>query len=89
MATERGMFGEPPPALDRRDLLYEPGGGGRRLLVWVTGALLTAAAAAWLMALSVAQATDEPVALPALERGVAALTDIEALLDEQLAAVQE
>lgn len=90
VATERGMFGEPPPVVDVRDLLDEPGDvAGRRLLLWVVGALLTAAAALWLAVLSVAQVTDEQVALPALERGVAALTDLDALLDEQLEAVQK
>ena len=87
VATEQGMFGQPPVVVEA---LEESGAGaGRRLLLWLVGALLAAAAALWLTVLTVAQATDEEVALVALERGVAALTDVEALLDLQLEAVQE
>ena len=86
VATEQGMFGEPHPPLD---VAEEPeGDGARRVLLWVSGTLLAGAAALWLATLSVAQATDEQVALPALQRGVAALTEIDALLDVQLEEMQ-
>ena len=87
VATEQGMFGQPPVVVEA---LEESGAGaGRRLLLWLVGALLAAAAALWLTVLTVAQATAEEGALGALERSVAALTDLEALLDLQLEAVQE
>lgn len=87
VATERGMLGQPRPALEALEAAAD--GAGRRFLVWLLGALLAGAAALWIATLSVAQATDEEVALPALERGVAALTDLEGLLDQHLEAVQE
>ena len=92
VATERGMVGAPPPAApfdDFDDFDERAAGSGRRALTWLTGAGLAVALALWLGVLSVAQATDERPALAALERGVAALTDVEALLDLQLEAVQE
>ena len=87
VATERGMLGEPRPVLEALESAAD--GAGRRFVVWLLGALLAGAAALWIVTLSVAQATDEEVALPALERAVAALTDLEGLLDQHLEAVQE
>ena len=92
VATEQGMIDEPaPPApFDELDEFDESvTGTGRRALTWLTGAALAVALALWLGVLSVAQATDERPALAALERGVAALTGVETLLDLQLEAVQE
>ena len=84
VATDEGVFGELPPALPS----HAPHGGGHRLLQWLLGAALAGALGLWLAVLSVAQATDEPVALAALERAIEALTDAEALIDVQLDAVQ-
>lgn len=87
VATEHGMIGTPPsPLLDEFDGL---GGGTRRVAAWLIGVLLAAAIALWLVVLSASQATSEVVALPAIERGIVALTDLDALLavqSEELAA---
>jgi hypothetical protein len=87
VATEQGMFGTPPsPLLDEFDGL---GGGTRRVAAWLMGVLLAGVIALWLVVLSASQATSETVALPAIERGIVALTDLDALLavqSEQLAA---
>jgi hypothetical protein len=81
VATEHGMFGTPPsPLLDEFDGL---GSGTRRVAAWLIGILLAAAIALWLVALSASQATSELVALPAIERGIVALTDLDALLVAQ------
>jgi hypothetical protein len=81
------MIGTPPsPLLDEFDGL---GGGTRRVAAWLIGVLLAAAIALWLVVLSASQATSEVVALPAIERGIVALTDLDALLavqSEELAA---
>ncbi|HJM76336.1 MAG TPA: hypothetical protein QGI71_10865 [Dehalococcoidia bacterium] len=81
------MIGTPPsPLLDEFDGL---GGGTRRVAAWLIGILLAGAIALWLVVLSASQATGEVVALPAIERGIVALTDLDALLaaqSEELAA---
>ena len=59
------------------------------MLGWIATLLLTLALAAWLAAHSASQATSEEAALPALERAVAALTEVDRLLDihrEEIAA---
>ena len=83
VATEEGTFGTPPPPAPPES---PPSHAVSRALV---GSLLAGAVALWIAVLSVAQATDEPVALAALNRGVAALTEIDALLDLQIESVQE
>ncbi len=81
VATERGIIGEPrPPIFDDFD---DPAGGFRIAAIWLFGLLLAGAIAAWLTVFSASQATSEEVALPALERGVTSLTDLDALLDVQ------
>lgn len=49
-------------------------------LVWWVGALLVLVGAAWLGALSLSQLSSRQVAVPAIERGVAALTEVDELL---------
>ncbi len=87
VATEHGMIGTPPaPPLERFD---DPGGGARRMAAWLIAVLLAAAVALWLVVLSASQATSEAIALPAIERGIVALTGLDALIEvqgEQLAA---
>ena len=73
----------------RSFFLYGLGGGTRRVAAWLIGILLAGAIALWLVVLSASQATGEVVALPAIERGIVALTDLDALLaaqSEELAA---
>lgn len=82
------MIGTPPPSpsLDQFDDL---GGGTRRVAAWLIGILLAGAVALWLVVLSASQATSTTVALPAIRRGIVALTDLDALLEvqsEELAA---
>jgi hypothetical protein len=47
---------------------------------WWVGALLVIVGALWLGALSLSQLSSRPVAIPAIERGVASLTEIDQLL---------
>lgn len=82
VATEQGMIGTPPPPLIE-DFDEPPLSGTRRAAVWLLGVLLVGALALWLGVLSAHQATSEAVALPALERGVAALTDLDAMIEAQ------
>ena len=68
---------------------FAPGSGIRDVLGWIAALLLTLALAAWLAAHSASQATSEEVALPALERAIAALTEADSLLElhrEEIAA---
>jgi hypothetical protein len=75
------MIGTPPPLFE--DFDEPPLSGIRRAAVWFLGVFLVGALALWLGVLSAHQATSEAVALPALERGVAALTDLGAMVDAQ------
>ncbi len=81
VATESGMIGTPPPPLIEQ--FDDVGGGARRMAAWLIGVLLAAAVALWLTVLSASQATSETVALPAIERAIVALTDLDALLAAQ------
>ena len=48
--------------------------------VWWVGALLALTGALWVAALSLSQVSSRPVAIPAIEQGVAAITEVDALL---------
>lgn len=74
------MIGTPPPLIEQFD---DVGGGARRMAAWLIGVLLAASVALWLTVLSASQATSETVALPAIERAIVALTDLDALLGAQ------
>jgi hypothetical protein len=75
VVTEEGAWGRIPPP-------YRPpeqsSGAGP---VWWVGALLVLTGAVWLAALSMSQLSSREMAMPAIERGVAALTEIDALLE--------
>lgn len=86
VATDQGMIGTPPPLIEDFD---DPFAGPRRAAVWLMSALLTVAIAFWLALLSAAQATSEQAALPALERGVTVLTELDALIEAQAEALAE
>ena len=72
-----------PPGLGE----FAPGAGLRDVAGWIAAALLALALAGWIAALSAAQATSEEAALPALERAVAVLAEIDGLLGVHAAAV--
>jgi len=78
VVTETGTFGTLPEDEPLPDL----GGDGwlRSLALRTVSFALFVVAAAWLLVLSAHQVTDRVVAIPALERGVAALTELDALL---------
>ena len=81
------MFGTPPAPLIAYD---EPDSSGlRRVALWALALAFAAAVSGWLVLLSAAQATSEPVALRVHERAVAALTEIDALLDLHVEALQQ
>lgn len=68
------------PRRDRRDVYRPPelrSGAGP---VWWVGALLVLVGAAWFGALSLSQLSGREVAIPAIQRGVAALTEVDELL---------
>ena len=60
---------------------FAPGSGIRDVLGWIAALLLMLTLAAWLAAYSAAQATSEEAALPALERAIAVLTEVDGLLE--------
>ena len=84
-AVDATIEDAPPPL---RDFDEPVAGGLRTALIWLLAVALAGAITLWLALLSVSQATSEAVALPLHERGLAALTEIDALLDAQLEAVQ-
>lgn len=60
--------------------------------VWWVGALLVLTGAAWLGALTLSQLSSRQVAIPAIERGVAAITEVDELLsihEEELCNLAE
>ena len=59
---------------------FAPGAGIRDVAGWVVTVLLTLTLAGWLAAYSASQATSDAAALPALERAIAVLTEIDGLL---------
>lgn len=65
---------------DRRDVYRPPEMRSGAGPVWWVGALLVLVGAAWLGALSVSQLSSREVAIPAIQRGVAALTEVDELL---------
>ncbi len=84
VVTEEGEYwfpGAEEAALARRELHEGRWAPWRHLGAWVAGLALIAVGAAAIGAHSVAQATSEEVALPALRRAVEALAEPEALLE--------
>ncbi len=77
VATDDGLYGEPWPEWEPED---HEGGGLRRVAAGLLTLLLAVAVAAWLVAFGVAEATSEEVAVPAQARGLATLTEVDALL---------
>lgn len=93
MTRERAEFGLPPEQ-ERAPVITDEGTWGRvpppyvppeRTAgagpVWWVGALLVITGAIWLAALSMSQLSSRTVAMPAIEHGVAALTEVDALLE--------
>ena len=68
---------------------FAPGAGLRDVAGWLAAIALAVALAAWVAALSAAQATSEQAALPAVERAIVALTEIDGLLDLHADAIAE
>ena len=66
---------------------FAPGSGIRDVLGWIAALLLMLTLAAWLAAYSAAQATSEEAALPALERAIAVLTEVDGLLEVHSAGI--
>lgn len=65
------------------------GSGIRDVLAWIAALLLTVTLAAWIAAYSAAQSTSDQVALPALERAIAVLTEVDRLIDVHGGAITE
>ncbi|MPZ99805.1 MAG: hypothetical protein GEU80_10815 [Dehalococcoidia bacterium] len=79
VVSDQGTFGTLPPTYEEYDDFEEPTSPrGMGLTLALLGFVV--AAALWLGALAVSQTTSPQAALPALERGVAVLSDVEALL---------
>jgi hypothetical protein len=79
--TDRGSYGRlPPPPEEELSRFQGRTLSARITVAWVAGVAFAIAATLWLLALSAAQATDRQVAIPALERGIAAYTGIDDLL---------
>ena len=72
--TEHGTWGQPPA----RSPFAAPERGAEAR-AWLT-LLLAVAVAAWVACLALSQLTSRAVAIPAAERGIAAVTEIDALL---------
>ena len=84
--TEQGVWGRVPAPYRPRE---RQGAAGP---VWWVGALLVLTGALWLGALSLSQLSSRTVAMPAIERGVAALTEIDELLsihEQELCSLAE
>ncbi|MYD65527.1 MAG: hypothetical protein F4X26_06050 [Chloroflexi bacterium] len=75
--SEDEEWGETSPGFAE----FSPGSGIRDALGWIAAVLLMLTLAGWLAAYSAAQATSEEAALPALERAVVVLTEIDGLLE--------
>lgn len=71
---------EPEARWDRRHSYRPPEMRSGAGPVWWVGALLVLTGAAWLGALSLSQLSSREVAIPAIQRGVAALTEVDELL---------
>lgn len=70
--TDEAVYGTPPPP-------YRPAERGVETRAWVTIALALVTAL-WLTAFALAQVTSREVALPAAERAIAALSEVDSLL---------
>ena len=70
-------WGEVSPGITE----FAPGSGIRDILGWIAALLLLVSLAGWLAAYSATQATSEEAALPALERAVVVLTEVDALIE--------
>jgi hypothetical protein len=73
--TDEGTWGEPPPWSP-----FQPAERRAEARAWTTIAL-AAVVIVWLCALSVSQLTARQVAIPVAMRGIAAVTEIDALID--------
>jgi hypothetical protein len=83
---------EAQPRWDRRDAYRPPEMRSGAGPVWWVGALLVLTGAAWLGALSLSQLSSRQVAIPAIQQGVAALTEVDELLtihEQELCALAE
>ncbi|MFA7297402.1 MAG: hypothetical protein WC211_09510 [Dehalococcoidia bacterium] len=72
--TEHGTWGQPPARSP-----FAPPDRGAEARAWLT-LLLAAVVVAWVSCAALAQLTSRAVAIPAAERGIAAVTEIDALL---------
>ena len=93
MITDSGSYGRlpPPPETDMRQF-DKRSFNARSTLAWLGMIGFALTAVLWLLTLSASQATDPVVALPVQERGLAAITMIDALLElyaEDLARADE
>ena len=70
--THEGIYGTPPPP-------YRAADSGIEARAWLTIALVVVTAL-WLGAFALAQVTSRAVAIPAAERGLAALSEVDSLL---------
>src|SRR5690606_38917476 len=75
VVTDEGVWGDLPPPY----VPPEPPHGGAGWTWWL-GALLVVLLAVWVSALTLSQLTSREVAIPAVQRGVAALSEVDALL---------
>jgi len=72
--TEHGTWGQPPARSP-----FAPPERGAEARAWLT-LLLAAVVVAWVSCAALAQLTSRAVAIPAAERGIAAVTEVDALL---------
>ncbi|MEZ4502859.1 MAG: hypothetical protein R3C39_09560 [Dehalococcoidia bacterium] len=85
VVTPEGFFGEPPPDLDAYEA-YDA--GTSPAVLRFLGVMLTLVAGAWLAVFSLAQATSEDVAIEAQARGLAVLTEADALVAFEAPALE-
>ena len=84
--TDQGTWGSPPPTSP-----FEPPERAAEARAWLT-LVLALVVGVWLTAFSLSQLTARAVAIPTAERGIAAVTEIDALLqlhETQLCAAAE
>ncbi len=92
VVTEDGEYWYPRPDAERaipRELRLERWLAIRNTVAWIAAVALVAAAAAALVAHSVAQATSDEVARPALRSAVDAIAEPEALIDLHFETLRE
>ena len=85
VVSESGVWGAIPNPFDE----FGPGAGLRDLAHRAGSVLLLVVLTGWLAAFSLSQATSQEVALPALERAVVALTEVDGLLDLHAEELQD